>query len=337
MRARSRLALGFALAVLAVGVLHAQTAPAPATGASATPTAAAQKADSVTVDTAQGYARLLFNFAAPSPVAATVADGVVTIRLGRPISTNIDTFTESLGAYVSSGRRDPDGLTYRFALKNPVSLHNSTQVNQTAVDLVPESFKGVPPDLPPPPPPVVKGKELPDLTKLPVIKLRVGEYSNFTRLVFDWPTVVAYTAYPGQGRISVRFETAAKPDFSVLETRSPAWVKSAGWHLDGAATVVEFETDAESSFHDFRDGAKIAIDVLAPKTDASAYAPPGAGAVKPAVTPLSAAPNPPPKGSDAAAALKPATAAPPAPATAAAAAAAAPPILSEIANPSAEL
>src|SRR5258705_7800563 len=295
MRVRSRLAFAFAVTVLGAGVLHAQTAPAPATGSETAPLAASPKADSVTVDTAQGYARMLFTFATPSPGSATVADGVVTIRLGRPITTNIDTFTESLGPYVSSGRRDRDGLTYRFALKNPVSLHNSTQVNQTAVDLVPESFKGVPPELPPPPPPLVKGKELPDLTKLPVIKLRVGEYSNFTRLVFDWPTVVAYTAYPGQGRISVRFETAAKPDFSVLETRSPAWVKSAGWHLDGSATVVEFETDAESSFPDFRHGSKIAIDVLAPQTDASTYAPPGVSASKPVITAL---PNPPSKGSD---------------------------------------
>jgi hypothetical protein len=165
--------------------------------------------------------------------------------------------------------------------------------------------------------------------------MRVGEYSNFTRLVFDWPTSVAYTAYPGQGRIQLRFETAAKPDFSVMETRKPAWVKSAGWHLDGTATVVEFETDAESSFHDFRDGTKIAIDVLAPKTDAAAYAPPGGGAVKPGITAL---PNPPPKGSDAAAALKPAVlpATPPTPEVAPKAPTPQP-ILAEIPNPSAEL
>jgi tetratricopeptide (TPR) repeat protein len=326
MRAGLHVAFVFAVSVLAAGPLHAQTAPAAATGS---------KADSATVDTTQGYARILFTFATPAPVTATVADGVVTIRLGRPVTTNIDTFTESLGPYVSGGRRDSDGLTYRFALRKPVSLHNSTQMNQTAVDLVPESFKGVPPDLPPPPPPVVKGKALPDLTKLPVIKLRIGEYSNFTRLVFDWPTIVAYTAYPGQGRIQLRFETAARPDFSVMDSRKPAWVKSAGWHLDDTATVVEFETDAESSFHDFRDGAKIVIDVLAPKTDASAYAPPGGTAIKPAITAL---PNPPPKGSDAAAALNPAAlpAVPPPPAAAAKAPAPAP-ILAEIPNPSAEL
>ena len=49
-------------------------------------------------------------------------------------------------------------------------------------------------------------------------------------------------------------------------------MKSAEWRLDGEATVVEIETDAESSFQDHKDGFKVEIDVLAPKTDASAVA-----------------------------------------------------------------
>ena len=319
MRAFQPLCWAFALCVLASAGSRAQT-PAPANPVAV----AAPKSDSVTVDTTQGYARLLFTFAQPTPVTASVADGVLTLRLGHTVNISIDAFTESLGSYVTTGRTERDGLTYRFALKNPVALHNSTQGNQTAVDLVPDSFKGIPPDLPPPPPPQVK-KELTEIAKLPVIKMRIGEYANYTRVIFDWPTPVVYTVYPGQGRISVRFEALAKPDFSVLQTRSPAWVKAAGWHLDGTATVVDLETDAESAFKDSRDGAKVVIDVLAPKTDASAVP-----ARAPA--PTAPSPNPPPKGSDAAAALKTgktATATPP-PARAM-------PMIAETANPSAEM
>ena len=239
-------------------------------------------------------------------MAASIADGVLTIRLGQSVTTNIDRFAESLGAFVTTGRRDPDGLSYRFALKLPVALHNSTQANRTAIDLVPDGFKGVPPELPPPPPPPAAKKETPDLANLPVVKLRVGEFSNYTQLVFEWPAPVPYTTYPGQGRISVRFETLAKPDFSVLNTRSPAWVKSAGWRIDGATTVVDFDTDAESTFRDFRDGAKIVVDVMAPKTDASAFGPPPPSKTAPAKAAAAAiSPKPPPKGSDAAATLKP--------------------------------
>lgn len=263
---------------------------------------AAPERDIVAVDKSGGYARIFFTFQTPAPVTASVADGVLTIRLTRTVNTTIDRFTESLAAYVSSGRRDEDGLTYRFALSRPLGLHTSTQGNKSVVDLIPDSYQGVPPDLPPPPPTVVK-REVPDISKLPVIKVRVGEYTNFTRLVFDWPASVAYEAYPGQGRISVKFETYARPDFTMLESRKPAWVKSAGWRIEGTSTIVEFETDGESAYHDFRDGTKIAVDILAPKTDASAYAPPGARELVP-VTPL---PQGPPaalvKGSDQAAVL----------------------------------
>src|SRR5258706_15562652 len=142
MRAGSHLAFAFAVSVLAAGPLHAQTpsvtAPAAATGS---------KADSATVETKQGYARILFTFAAPAPVTATVADGVVTIRLGRPITANIDTLTESLGTYVSGGRRDPGGRTYPFPVRKPAAVHNSTHKNRTAMHPAPRSYKGVPPDL----------------------------------------------------------------------------------------------------------------------------------------------------------------------------------------------
>ena len=224
----------------------------------------------IDIDTSKGYARILFTFQRATAVSASVADSVLTIRSGAELNTTVDNFIEKLGPYVSSGRVDNDGLTYRFALKGPVALHNSAQGNKVVVDLVPDSFKGVPPDLPPPPPPPKPVP--PDVAKLPQVKVRVGEYANFTRLVFDWEKQVPYTVYPGRGRISIRFDTLVRPDFSTIERRAPAWVKSAGWHIDGNSTVVDFDTDPESAFHDFRDGTKIAIDVLAPKTDAGSGA-----------------------------------------------------------------
>src|SRR5438045_2738603 len=117
MRRFARFASAFLLAMFAgMAIVHAAQAPTPAAAppsaaptplASATPPSssgaplpAAAKPDSVSVDTTQGYARILFTFTAPTPVTAQVADGVVTIRLGRTVTANIDTFAESLGPYV---------------------------------------------------------------------------------------------------------------------------------------------------------------------------------------------------------------------------------------------
>src|SRR5262245_8816594 len=171
--------------------------------------------DRATVEAKGGYARILFLFTQPSPVEASIADGVLKIELKRPVEASVDALAESLKEYVSVGRATNNGLTYRFALRDKVRLHISRQGARTAVDLVPDSFKGEPPDLPRPPPPPPK-QEL-DASKLPVVKVRVGEFESFTRLTFDWPSAVRYTALPGKGRISVRFETAARPDLSALE------------------------------------------------------------------------------------------------------------------------
>ncbi len=128
------------------------------------------------------------------------------------------------------------------------------------------------PDLPPV---VAAAPKKLDVASLPVLTLRSGAYANFTRLVFDWNKDVPYTVSPGAGRMTIKFQAAAKPDLSAIARFQPPWVKNAAWHLEGSDTVVEFETDADSGYHDFKDGTKIVLDILAPKTDASAYAPPG--------------------------------------------------------------
>ena len=113
-----------------------------------------------------------------------------------------------------------------------------------------------------------------DMASLPALTLRSGAYANFTRLVFDWSKDVPYTVFPGAGKMTVKFQAQARPDLSAISRFQPPWVKNAAWHLEDGATVVEFETDADSGYHDFKDGTKIVLDVLAPKTDApAAYAP----------------------------------------------------------------
>ncbi|HEY0105261.1 MAG TPA: hypothetical protein VGB91_04195 [Rhizomicrobium sp.] len=241
----------------------------------------AAKADSVRVTTGEGYARLLFTLASKGHVTASVVGGVLTLSFDHKTDIVASGLAQNLAGIASGARVDPDGQTFRFALAQPLRLHRSESGDRTAIDLMPNSFAGTPPDLPPPPPPPAKTI---DVAALPQIAVRSGAYRNFTRLVFDWPHEVRYAVSPGAGKIGVRFETLARVDVSAIARFAPPWVKNASWRIDGRGTIVEFDTDSTSGFHDFRDGAKIVLDVLAPKTDADAYRPPGGG--KPAVTPL---------------------------------------------------
>lgn len=244
-------------------------------------TAPALAADSVSGTTNQGYGRLLFALNPTDTVAAQVSGSVLAISFSRRVAVTPETIAAAIPGYISNGRVDADGKTYRFALTGPAKVHTSAAAGKFAVDVTPITFQGTPPDLPQP----VKATPKPiDAANLPVVKVRSGAYHNFTRVVFDWAKAVPYKVFGGSGKLTVSFDAPANADFSALDRQAPPWVKSAGWHLSGNTTVVELAIDSASGYHDFRDGTHVVIDVLAPKTDADAYNPPGMA--KPTVTPL---------------------------------------------------
>jgi len=244
----------------------------------------ARAADTVASEPQNGFVRLNFNFAPAAKVSAATQGGVLTLSFDRKTTLTPQAIVALSNGALASGRVDADGKTLRFALTQPVRLHQSALDSRAVIDLAPQSFTGTMSDLVPPPKQAVAPI---DPASLPELKLRAGSYTNYTRLVFDWPKPVSYSVFPGAGKITIRFQALARPDLSAIARFAPPWVKNASWRTEGSAIVVEFDTDSASGFHDFKDGKKIVIDVLAPHTDAAAYVPPGLD--KPKVTALSAA------------------------------------------------
>jgi hypothetical protein len=236
-------------------------------------------ADGVTGSADGGYGRLLFTLTPSDHVTAQTTGTVLTIGFARKVALTPEAVAQALPNYIASGHADADGKTFRFVLSQPVRLHTSSAAGKFAVDLAPSSYTATPPDLPKPAP---AAPTVVDVSKLPVLKVRAGAYQNFTRVVFDWPRQVPYSVYPGSGMLTIRFEAQASPDFSAIDRQAPPWVKSAGWHIAGRGMVVDLAIDTASGYHDFRDGSRVVIDVLAPKTDADAYNPPGIA--KPQIT-----------------------------------------------------
>jgi hypothetical protein len=248
--------------------------------------AGAARADSVSTSSGNGFARILFELDPVAHAKPVMGDGVLTLTFDRRIAVDPNALMQGLGAYVTSVRADSDGQTFRLALSQSARLHASTSGNKIAIDLAPQTFAGTPPDLPPPPP---RQASAVDVAKLDALPIRAGAYSNFTRLVFDWPKNVPYAVFPGASNVTIRFEAMARPDFASFEHVSPPWVKEAGWRVENRGTVIEFQTDSSSGYHDFRDGNKIVLDILAPKSDAEAYKPPGSEkGDKPKITKLGA-------------------------------------------------
>jgi hypothetical protein len=229
-------------------------------------------ADSVSGTLQDGYGRLHFSLTTPAPISATTTDGVLAITFGAKTNIEPASIAAAMPRLITNGRADADGKTLRFTLTQPVKQHVSQIGGRAVVDLAAVNFTGTMPDLVPPPKPEAKPLEV---ASLPLIKLRTGSYEKFTRLVFDWPKDVSYQVFPGSGKMTIRFAQPVRADVSAIARVAPSWVKNAAWRLDGNSTVVEFDTDSDSGYHDFKDGKNIVLDILAPKTDTAAYAPPG--------------------------------------------------------------
>ena len=245
-------------------------------------------ADSVSGSTQDGYGRLSFNLTgATNPkITANATGGVMTISFSDKTSIAPASVVAALPRILSSGRADPDGKTLRFVLVAPVKLHVSQIPGRAVVDVAPSDFNGKMPDLVVPPKPVPKPV---DVAALPEIKMRAGSYEKFTRLVFDWPKDVSYHVFPGAGKMTVKFDEPIRMDVSAVARFAPAWVRNVAWRIEGSSTIVEMQTDTDSGYHDFKDGSHVVLDILAPKTDGTAYAPPGIA--KPTVTKMDATPD----------------------------------------------
>src|SRR5471032_737822 len=243
--------------------------------------APAWAADSVSGALQNGYGRLTFNFSGNTPprISATAVGGVLAISFSDKTTIDPAAIIAAMPRAITSGHADSDGKTLRFVLTTPVKLHVSQIGAHAVVDIADTGFTGTMPDLVPPPKAVVKPV---DVASLPEIKLRTGAYAKFTRLVFDWPKDVSYQVFPGAGKMTIKFNTPVRADVSALARFAPPWVKNATWRIDGQSTIFEFETDSDSGYHDFKDGTHMVLDILAPKTDGTAYAPPGTA--KPSVT-----------------------------------------------------
>ncbi len=234
----------------------------------------AQAADTISANAAGGYGRLLITLDPVAKAEAALNGAVLTLRFDRKVGFDASSIAAQLPAYIASGRMDGDGQTFRFALTRSFRLHTSMAANRTAVDLLPESFSGTPPALVKP---VIAAAKPVDPKTLPPIKVRAGVYAQYSRLVFDWPKHTAYSIFPGKGHLTIRFQGLAQPDFSPVERLAPPWVKPAGWRIDGQTLVVELAIDPGSRHKSFTDGNRIALDILAPQTDASVAAAKPAG------------------------------------------------------------
>ena len=214
----------------------------------------------VSASVQNGFARVMFDWSDEVSGTAQVSDGVLVISFNRSFDADTAALARALEPYVALVRRDADGKTLRFALKGPVRVKTTNYAVRYAFDLVPPFFKGDP--SPPAAPEGVK--------TLQQLVVRVTERERTTRLQFDFPGRVEYTAKLADGKLRVSFSKAAKVSLKRFTDNPPVWVKGARSKVEDGKLNLEFDVDREADFRDVSEDGQIAIELKEPKTDSAA-------------------------------------------------------------------
>lgn len=98
---------------------------------------------------ADGYGRIVLTFDAPVAVKAKLFGAVLVLSFGEQVAAGPEKIAATMPSFVSLVRRDPDGTALRLALQRPVRTNVQQAGEQVFVDLLPESWAGLPPALPP--------------------------------------------------------------------------------------------------------------------------------------------------------------------------------------------
>src|SRR4051794_21131062 len=256
---------------------------------------------------ADGYARLVLKLDEDVDSDVSVAGSIVVIRFKRPVDVPVDTLSDAVPSYVGSARRDPDGSAIRLSLARKVSINAMTAGERIFVDLLPDSWSGLPPGLPQE---VVR--ELSEraraaeralraqraaeaAVKRAPVRVRASVQPTFVRLVFELPDGASVSSALGEQKLSLMFNTALNFDLADARLAAPSNVASINQKIEGETAVVEMALIGEVDVHSFRKDKNYIVDIGFQQSDnppslASPAASPPAAAIKPPSDPPPEAP-----------------------------------------------
>jgi len=226
-----------------------------------------------TLASENGYARLVVKLDEDIDSEVSVAGSILIIRFKRAVDVPVDQISDAVPDYVGSARRDPDGSAIRLALSRKVKVNSMTAGERLFVDLLPESWKGMPPGLPQE---VVR--ELSERARaaeralrqqqaanapkpLPPVRVRASVQPTFVRYVFELPENAGVSSSLGSHKFSVVFDKPFKFDLADATLVAPANVGAIEQHLDGKSAVVDFALIGDVDVKAFREEKNYVVDV----------------------------------------------------------------------------
>jgi len=242
----------------------------------AAPLQAAPLKTTVAVTVNDGYARLLFTASEYIDATARVAGQVLIISFKQPIDVSVDRVAEKAPDYVGAARRDPDGRAVRMALTRRVTVNTMAAGEKFFVDLLPDTWSGVPPGLPQD---VVdelarraraadqlmqRQRQMAQQKRIEPVHVHVATQPTFTRYVFDISNQTSVAADRSKDRLILNFDSPLTFGLADAQAALPKAVEDISSELDNDSALVRFIFAAKVDVRTFRDEQGYVVDVFNP-------------------------------------------------------------------------
>jgi tetratricopeptide (TPR) repeat protein len=220
-----------------------------------------------------GFARLVFSLGTDIDAQVRIANNVIVISFDRPIDVNVDRLREGAPDYIGAARRDPDGKAVRLALSRRVTMNSMVAGDRLFVDLLPDSWSGLPPGLPRE---VIEelARRARDAEKklrvehpaegdrtIPLIRVRVASQPTFTRYMFQLSEPTSVAADNRKDKLTLTFNGTLNFDLADAQATLPATLQSIDSELDQDTAVVRFTYRGRVDVRTFREDNNYVVDV----------------------------------------------------------------------------
>ena len=254
---------------LLIGAVAVILAAAPLGVASADPVR-------VRTGTHEGYGRVVFKWPAPVPYTSEILNQQLVIQFERPVESNFAGLPGNLARYIRRPRLRDGGRTVVIPLTGRFGFRSFALGNSVVVDVLDAADE-----------PAGAQSAGPRAAAPTTVAVRTGQHTGYTRIVFDWPSRVAYQVRKTDNAAVVTFRRGANIDLGQINGRRLPFVSRARTTQADGSTVVTLDVSPASRLRHFLSGARVVVDVLRPT--------PAAARETAAVTPQSPpeAPSPP--------------------------------------------
>ncbi len=237
----------------------------------------------ITTTKEEGFGRIVLNFAGRNLLpgySIKQNNSVFVVRFDQRMQSNaVTTLAQILPDYVTIARLDPDGKGLRIALKEGVRINTMEAGERLFVDLLPQSWAGLPPSLPAE---IVtelaqRAEEALRLARSlqqqesatrvkPKLDIRIGDHPTFSRFAFIWNIPFDSTFERRGEAVNLFFNHQTDVDLSELRTSLPGLVSDMLMTKEGGRVKFTLVVAKNADVRAFREENSYIVDITGDKS-----------------------------------------------------------------------